>query len=45
MKFGQLAQGVGGRIKQPTNTIFFIHKDKVPKDQLKDDTYGSFGDE
>jgi hypothetical protein len=29
-KFGQHAQGVGGRVK-PTNTIFFIQKDQVPK--------------
>ncbi len=39
-KFGQLAQGVGGRVK-PTNTIFIIQKDQVPKDQIKDVTYGS----
>ena len=25
-----------------TNTIFFISKDKVPKDRTKDVTYGSF---
>ncbi len=25
-----------------TNTIFFISKDKVPKDRAKDVTYGSF---
>jgi hypothetical protein len=40
-KFGQLAQGVGGRVK-PANTIFFIQKDQVPKDWTKDVTYGSF---
>ena len=28
-EFGRLAQGVGGRI-EGTNTIFFIHKSKVP---------------
>jgi hypothetical protein len=39
----RLVQGVGGQIKQPTNTIFFIYKDKVQKYQLKDVTYGSFG--
>ncbi len=39
-EFGQLAQGVGGRVKA-TNTIFFIPKDKVPKDRMKDVTYGS----
>ncbi len=26
---------------KPTNTIFFIRKDQVPKDQTKDVTYGS----
>jgi hypothetical protein len=40
-EFGRLAQGVGGRVKA-TNTIFFIPKDKVPKDRMKDVTYGSF---
>ncbi len=25
-EFGQLANGVGGRIKNPTNTIQFIHQ-------------------
>jgi hypothetical protein len=40
-EFGQLAQGVGGRVKA-TNTIFFIPKDKVLKDRMKDVTYGSF---
>jgi hypothetical protein len=27
---------------KPTNTIFFIRKDQVPKDQIKDVTYRSF---
>jgi hypothetical protein len=36
-----LAQGVGGRVKA-TNTIFFIPKDKVPRNRMKDVTYGSF---
>ena len=41
-EFGQLAQGLkDGRVKG-TNTIFFISKDKVPKDRAKDVTYGSF---
>ncbi len=40
-EFGRLAQGVGGRVKA-TNTIFFIHKDQVPKDRMKDVTYSSF---
>ncbi len=40
-EFRRLAQGVGKRVKA-TNTIFFIRKDQVPKDQMKDITYGSF---
>ncbi len=36
-----LAQGVGGWNKG-TNTIFFIHKNQVPQDRIKDVTYGSF---
>ena len=40
-EFGQLAQGVGGRVKG-TNTIFFIQKDHIPIDRRKDVTYGSF---
>jgi hypothetical protein len=40
-KFGCLAQGVGGRVKG-TNTIIFICKDHVPKDRIKDVTYGSY---
>jgi hypothetical protein len=31
-KFGRLANGVGGFIKNPTNTIQFIHQHEVPKD-------------
>ncbi len=31
----------GGRVKA-TNTIFFIRKEQVPKDRIKDVTYGSF---
>ena len=41
-EFGRLANGVGGRIKTPTNTIEFICKAEVPKDRRKDVTYGSF---
>ena len=43
-KFGQLAQGVGGKESRviPTNTIFFITHDQVPIDRRKDVTYGSF---
>ncbi len=40
-EFGQLAQGVGGRIKG-TNTIKFIHKHEVPRGKFKDVTYGQF---
>ena len=41
-EFGRLANGVGGRTKNPTNTIKFIRKDEVPKERRKDVTYGSF---
>jgi hypothetical protein len=41
-KFGRLANGVGGGIKNPTNTIQFIHQHEVPKEQMKDVTYGQF---
>jgi hypothetical protein len=41
-EFGQLAQGVGGRIKG-TNTICFIYQHKVPKDRMKDVTYRQLG--
>jgi hypothetical protein len=41
-KFGRLANGVGRRIKNPTNTIQFIHQHEVPKEQMKDITYGQF---
>jgi len=40
-KFGQLAQGVGSRIKG-TNTIKFIQKRDVPRERFKDVTYGQF---
>jgi hypothetical protein len=40
-EFGRLDQGVRGRVKG-TNTIFFICKDQVPKDRVKDVTYGSY---
>ena len=41
-EFGRLASGVGNRIKNPTNTIQFIHKNDIPQDRRKDVTYGSF---
>eukprot|EP00804_Cyclotella_cryptica_P030764 CCRYP_009164-RA/>CCRYP_009164-RA protein AED:0.15 eAED:0.16 QI:0/0/0/1/1/1/4/0/1045 len=37
----RLANGVGGRIKG-TNTIRFIRKRDIPKNRLKDITYGQF---
>eukprot|EP00804_Cyclotella_cryptica_P019044 CCRYP_014460-RA/>CCRYP_014460-RA protein AED:0.28 eAED:0.28 QI:0/0/0/1/1/1/3/0/673 len=40
-KFGCLANSVGGRVKG-TNTIRFIRKRDIPKDRLKDVTYGQF---
>jgi hypothetical protein len=40
-EFGQLAQGITGRIKG-TNTIEFICKEEVPLDRLRDVTYGKF---
>ncbi len=40
-EFGQLAQGVGTRIKG-TNTIHFIPKTSVPQDRFHDVTYGKF---
>jgi hypothetical protein len=41
-KFGQLANGIRGRIKNPTNTIKLISQHKVPTDRRKDITYGQF---
>jgi hypothetical protein len=41
-KFGRLANGIGGRIKNPTNTIKFIFQHKVPTERMKDVTYGQF---
>jgi hypothetical protein len=41
-KFGQLANGVGGCIKNRTNTIQFLHQHEVPKDQMKDIKYGQY---
>ena len=41
-EFGRLANGVGGRIKNPTNTIKFIKKKDVPIARRKDVTYGYF---
>jgi hypothetical protein len=41
-KFGRVANGVGGCIKNPTNTIQFVHQHEVPKERMKDITYGQF---
>eukprot|EP00956_Cyclotella_meneghiniana_P027920 scaffold63927_cov37-Cyclotella_meneghiniana.AAC.1 len=41
-EFGRLAQGVGGRIQNPTDTFTFIREEDIPKDRKKDVTYGSF---
>jgi hypothetical protein len=41
-KFGRLANGVGGRITNPTNTIQFIHQHEVPKEQMRDIPYSQF---
>ena len=40
-EFGQLAQGIGGRIKG-ANTIEFIFQREVPAGPMKDVTYGQF---
>ena len=40
-EFGQLAQGVGNRVKG-TNTIHFIYESDIPTKRKKDITYGSF---
>ena len=40
-KFGQLANGLGGRIKG-NNTIKFIHKQDIPPECRKYVTYGQF---
>jgi hypothetical protein len=41
-KFGRLANGIGGRIKNPTNTIEFIFQHDVPTKRKKYVTYGQF---
>jgi len=41
-RFGRLANGIGGRIKNPTNTIEFIFQHDVPIERMKDVTYGQF---
>ena len=41
-EFVRLANGIGGRIKNPTNTIKFIFQHEVQTERLKDITYGQF---
>jgi hypothetical protein len=41
-KFGQLANGIRGCLKNSTNTIEFIFQNKVPGDRMKDVRYGQF---
>ncbi len=41
-KFGRLANGNGGRIKNPTNTSEFISQYELSADHRKDVTYGQF---
>ncbi|EJK70216.1 hypothetical protein THAOC_08441, partial [Thalassiosira oceanica] len=41
-EFGRLFQGVGGRIKDPTNTCKFIRRQDVPAERFKDVQYGKF---
>jgi hypothetical protein len=41
-KFRQLANGIGGHIKNPTNTIEFISEHKILADRRKDVKYGRF---
>ncbi len=41
-KFGRLANGIGGRINNPTNTIEFLFQHEVPTERMKDVTYRQF---
>ncbi len=41
-KFGRLANGIGWRIKNPTNPIEFIFQHTVLADRKRDITYGQF---
>jgi hypothetical protein len=41
-EFGRLANGIDGRIKNPTNTIKFIFQHNVPTERMKEITYGQF---
>ena len=41
-EFGHLEKGIGGRIKNSTNTIEFIFQHDVPTERMKDVTHGQF---
>ena len=41
-EFGRLGNGVGGRIKNQTNTITFIRRRDIPNNRKKDVTCGQF---
>jgi hypothetical protein len=41
-KFRRLTNGIGGHIKNPTNTSEFISKHEIPADRRKYVTYGQF---
>jgi len=41
-KFGRLVNGIGGRIKNPTNTLEFIFQHEVRTERMKDVTNGQF---
>ena len=41
-EFGRLENGVGGLIKNSTNTIIFIIRKNTPKNRKKDVKYGQF---
>jgi hypothetical protein len=41
-KFRQLVNGIGGRTKNPTNTIKFIFQHKILAERMKDITYRQF---
>ena len=40
-EFERLYQGIGGRAKG-TDTIFFIRKEDIPEERMKDITYSKF---
>ena len=40
-EFERLANGIGGRIKNPTNTIEFIFQHEVPRERMKTSHMGN----